>query len=116
MGQRKRGCGWRRALQGIGSGGAVLVGLGLEPEVAGDVSADLPAPVVGDLGQPSASFLQVGATFDVSVPGTWRGLDGQDDQTAGGGEQGEDDEAARSALVARNLSTRGGHKAAWRYG
>ncbi len=41
--------------------------------------ADLLAPVVGDLGQPAASLLQVGATFNVSVPGAGLGLDGQDD-------------------------------------
>ena len=43
--------------------------LGLDAEVAGDVPSDLLAPVVGDLGQPSAPPLQVGATFDVGIPG-----------------------------------------------
>ena len=80
------------------------------------MASDLLAPVVGDLGQPSASLLQVGAAFDVGVPSAGQGLDGQDDRSAGSGEQGEDDEAEHLAWFAGNLSTRGGHEAAWRYG
>jgi hypothetical protein len=43
------------------------VRLGSQAEVAGDVPADLFAPVVGDLGQPLASLLQAGAAFDVGI-------------------------------------------------
>ncbi len=68
-GQRKRGGGLRTGLRGLDSSGAVPLRLGSQAEVAGDVPAYLLAPVVGDLGQPSASLLQAGAAFDVGIPG-----------------------------------------------
>ena len=44
------------------------MGLGLEPEVTGDVPSDLLAPGVGNLGQPAATALQGGAALNVGVP------------------------------------------------